>query len=125
MEPGEISGVSMIEQYFEGKQKKLVKLDMVEAMKEAKLDELFHVDLWPASTAVRELATQRKTKSFVFSDLKKSVFLLRVCVECLHQLFVYSGSFHPRVTPSSKCRTLRLNLRLSKVTSGKATNSLI
>ena len=90
-EHGETSRLSMqaqfismqqqgLEQYFAGKQNKFVKLDMVEAMKEAKLDELFHVDLWPASTAVRELATQRKTKSFVFSDLKKSVSMLLSCV---------------------------------------------
>ena len=96
-----------LEQYFAGKQNKFVKLDMVEAMREAKLDELFHVDLWPASTAVRELATQRKTKSFVFSDLKKSVFMLLSCVACLRMCFVYSGFFHPRVTPSSKYWTLR------------------
>ena len=81
-----------LEQYFAGKQNKLVKLDMVEAMKEAKLDKLFHVDLWPASTAVRELATQLKTKKFVCSELKKSVFFLLSCVACLRMCLSFQVS---------------------------------
>ena len=51
--------------------KKLVEFDMVQAMTEAGLAKLFHDDLWPASTAVRELATQLKTKRFAYSELKK------------------------------------------------------
>ena len=77
-EPGEVDGPSMqvqmqqgLEQFFMGRQTKLAKIDMAAAMKEAKLQDLFHVELWPACTAVRELATQIKTKSFVYSDLKK------------------------------------------------------
>ena len=77
-EPGEVDGPGMqvqmqqgLEQFFMGRQTKLVKIDMAAAMKEANLLDLFHVELWPASTAVRELATQIKTKSFVYSDLKK------------------------------------------------------
>ena len=77
-EPGEVAGPCMqaqmqqgLEQFFMGKQKKLDKFDMAAAMKEAKLHDLFHDELWPACTAVRELATQKKTKSFVYSDLKK------------------------------------------------------
>ena len=64
---------SGLEMFFASKQTKFVCLDMVEVMKELSLDHVFHVDLWPASTAVRELATQRKTKNFVYSDLKKFV----------------------------------------------------
>ena len=63
----------MLEQFFSSKQVKFVSFDMVEAMGELNLDHVFHDDLWPASTAVRELATQRKTKTFVYSDLKKCV----------------------------------------------------
>ena len=51
--------------------KKLVEFDMAQAMTEAGLAKLFHDDLWPASTAVRELATQLKTKRFAYSELKK------------------------------------------------------
>ena len=66
------STLQSLESFFSGKlQKKLVELDMAQAMKEAGLADLFHVDLWPASTAVRELATQLKNKRFAYSDLKK------------------------------------------------------
>ena len=66
------STLQCLETFFSGKlQKKLVELDMAQAMTEAGLVGLFHDDLWPASTAVRELATQLKTKRFAFSDLKK------------------------------------------------------
>jgi len=66
------STLQSLETFFSGKlQKKLVELDMAQAMKEAGLADLFHDDLWPASTAVRELATQLKTKRFAYSDLKK------------------------------------------------------
>ena len=51
--------------------KKLEPVDMGEAMKKAGLFPLFHVDLWPSATAVRELATQAKSKKFVSSDLRK------------------------------------------------------
>ena len=61
-----------LERFFASKgQKKFVEFDMMEAMTEAGLVMLFHVDVWPASTAVRELATQLKTKRFAYSELKK------------------------------------------------------
>ena len=66
------STLQCLESFFSGKvQKKLVELDMVQAMKDAGLADLYHDDLWPASTAVRELATQLRTKRFAFADLKK------------------------------------------------------
>ena len=51
--------------------KKLEEVDMAEAMKRAGLYELFEVGQWPSSAAVRELATQLKTKRFVCCDLRK------------------------------------------------------
>ena len=66
------STLQSLESFFSGKlQQKLVELDMAQAMKEAGLADLYHDDLWPASTAVRELATQLRTKRFAYSDLKK------------------------------------------------------
>ena len=44
---------------------------MVQKMTEADLTTHFDVRIWPASTAVRELATQMKTKQFVCLNLKK------------------------------------------------------
>ena len=77
-EPGEVDGPCMqvqmqqgLEQFFMGRQTKLAKIDMAAAMKEVKLHDLFHDELWSACTAVRELATQIKGKSFVYSDLEK------------------------------------------------------
>ena len=77
-EPGEVAGPGMqvqlqhgLEQFFMAKQNRLIKFDMAAAMKEAKLDVLFPVELWPASTAVRELATHLKTRKFVFAELAK------------------------------------------------------
>ena len=61
-----------LDAYFSNKvQKKFVEVDMVQAMTQANLLNLFHDDLWPACTAVRELATQLKTKRFAYSELKK------------------------------------------------------
>ena len=68
------SGLNMqqgLEEFFAGKTKKLMKFDMMDAMTEIRLVDLFHDDVWPADTAVRELATQLKSKRFGYSDLKK------------------------------------------------------
>lgn len=51
--------------------KKYEEVDMVASMKEAQLYDLFDVNQWPSSAAVRELATQLKSKRFVCSDLRK------------------------------------------------------
>ena len=53
------------------KKKQLDEVDMPAAMNEAGLNDFIHVDLWPPSAAVRELATSLKHKSFVFCDLRK------------------------------------------------------
>ena len=66
--------------YFgnKGKSKKIEEVDMKGMLEKAGLYQLFHDDLWPASAAVRELATVIKTKTgFVFSDLRK--FLPNCC----------------------------------------------
>ena len=54
---------------------------MSAAMEDAKLAEHFHVDVWPSSTAVRELATQLKNSksAFVYSDLRKCVVIVSLC----------------------------------------------
>ena len=48
-----------------------LQVDMVQKMTDIELTPHFDVKLWPASNAVRELATQLKTKQFVCIDLKK------------------------------------------------------
>lgn len=73
-------GLLCLGRYFgnKGKSKKIEEVDMKGTLEKAGLLQLFHDDLWPASAAVRELATVCKTKNgFVFSDLRK--FLPNCC----------------------------------------------
>ena len=51
--------------------KKIEEVDLAEAMKATGLSRLFHIDQWPDSGAVRELATQMKKQKFVACDLHK------------------------------------------------------
>ena len=52
--------------------KKVEEVDMPGALEAAGLLKLFHVDLWPGSAAVRELATQLKSRTgLIHSDLHK------------------------------------------------------
>ena len=51
--------------------KKIEEVDLSEAMTNAGLAKLFHIDQWPDSGAVRELASQLKHKKFVACDLHK------------------------------------------------------
>ena len=54
------------------KTKKIEDVDMKSRLEEAGLLQFHHVDLWPASAAVRELATQMKSRvGFVYADLRK------------------------------------------------------
>ena len=62
---------SVLEKLFDSKRNKLVAFDMADKMKKLQLDQFFPLVLWPASTAVRELATQQKSKSFVCAEVKK------------------------------------------------------
>ena len=62
---------SALELFFESKKNKFVTFDMAGKMKKLQLDQIFHLVMWPSSTAVRELATQKKSKSFVCADIKK------------------------------------------------------
>ena len=56
------------------KAKKLEDVDMKGKLEEIGLLPFFHVDLWPAAAAVRELATQMKTRTgFIYAELRKCV----------------------------------------------------
>ena len=74
---------SVLEKLFENK-KKLVAVDMAASMKKLGLDQVFPLAAWPTSTAVRELATQAKSRKFVSSDIKKYALVCwvgaRVCM---------------------------------------------
>ena len=48
-----------------------MQVDMVQKMTDADLTTHFDVRLWPASNAVRELATQMKVKPFVCVNVRK------------------------------------------------------
>ena len=61
-----------LDSYFGGKKKKVEDVDMGARLEQACLSQHFCHEIWPASAAVRELATQLKSRSgFVFSDLRK------------------------------------------------------
>ena len=63
-----------LDRYFGGKAKckKVEEVDMEGMLEAAGLLKLFHVDLWPGSAAVRELATKLKLRTgFIYSDLRK------------------------------------------------------
>ncbi len=56
------------------KAKKLEDVDMKGKLEEAGLLQFFHVNLWSATAAVRELATQMKSRTgFIYADLRKCV----------------------------------------------------
>ena len=89
---------SALEHFFESKKNKLVAFDMADKMKKLQLDQIFHVVVWPSSSAVRELATQMKSKSFVCSDIKKYA-LSRLLGRCqLVCSCVFVGSCHLNAT---------------------------
>ena len=65
---------------------KIEEVDMQGKLEAAGLLPFFHVDLWPASAAVRELATHMKTRTgFIYADLRK-------CVVCCGMLCSCAGS---------------------------------
>ena len=66
---------SVLERLFENK-KKLVAVDMAASMRKSQLDQFFPLVLWPSSTAVRELATQAKSRKFVCADIKKYALVI-------------------------------------------------
>jgi hypothetical protein len=78
---------SLAKFFAEGKssKKKFIEVDMTAAMEEARLSAHFHVDVWPSSAAVRELATQLKSNkaTFIYSDLRNCVALdCLLCCAC-------------------------------------------
>ena len=67
------------------KTKKVEEVDMQGKLEAAGLLPFFHVDLWPASAAVRELATHMKTRTgfiHVHGLAQVSVLLWRVVLVC-------------------------------------------
>ena len=83
-----------LEAFFGGKckPKKIEDVDMKGKLEAAGLLQLFDVELWPSSAAVRELATQMKTRTgLVYSDLRKWV-VFRVSCDWLLGLCVLPGS---------------------------------
>ena len=79
-EYGQLSDFNLqagLEMFFGAKckTKKIEDVDMKGRLDEVGLLQFHHVDLWPSSAAVRELATQMKSRvGFVYADLKKCVF---------------------------------------------------
>jgi hypothetical protein len=74
-----------LEQFFGSKckAKKIEEVDMQGKLAAAGLLPFFHVDLWPASAAVRELATQMKTRTgFIYADLRKCVVCCGLMGSC-------------------------------------------
>ena len=60
------------------KPKKVEEVDMAGKLEAVGLAQFFHVDLWPAAAAVRELATLMKSRTgFIYTDLRK--FLPNCC----------------------------------------------
>ena len=76
MQVSDLSFQAGLEMFFGSKckAKKIEDVDMKSRLEEAGLLQFHHVDLWPASAAVRELATQMKSRvGFVYADLRKCV----------------------------------------------------
>ena len=76
MQVSDLSFQAGLEMFFGAKckAKKIEDVDMKSRLEEAGLLQFHHVDLWPASAAVRELATQMKSRvGFVYADLRKCV----------------------------------------------------
>ena len=76
------------------KAKKLEDIDMKGKLEEIGLLPFFHVDVWPAAAAVRELATQMKTRTgFINAELRKCVVVVVGWI--VFWLFVWLARFLP------------------------------